>query len=582
MIESTPFVGRLRFPLAALLASGLFLSAGCGTEADRDGTVTTSRVITTNPDAVEVSKEAREEHAKSGYAFGPISVTRATEAEEARSGEEYTYTLTVANNSDAMLHNVKVIEAVTGGFDLRSGMIGESKDNMVRPANMQELSPEIQAALQPQPQAQTEARTEGGTDQAAAQAPTPFMIPIGMLGPNSQVTVKLTGLPTSGESFDTCTYVDYTPSICSTVAIARPEWVFGVMVTDAEGNPIRTAYVCDPIYLRYFAMNTGDAATKPITVTQTLPQGFTTEDGESEISLEGDAIEPGGDNADPVYIGDLMLIKATGPGTFYATASATDGSINRADDTDRVTLVKPELNVTIDGPAQVSLAGGAKPNYTVRVTNVSDNAIARDTVVALNLPEGTGRDFRITDTREVSYEDGRFQVGTIDPGESRAFRFEFTPIRGGDLAMTASASAYCADAVTQELTTNVLASPSFQFEVVDSADPVVVGQNVVYTIEAYNEGNAASNLNVTAELPEGLEFVSGEGTTNVTGSGRTLTIEPIANMAPDKQTPAQWTVTAKATSEGKKSFRVVFTSDGLDKPYEDEEPTNVDPALNNE
>ena len=67
----------LRFSIAALLSAGLMLT-GCGTEADRDTPVVanTPTVSNNNPAAIPVSDEAREEHAKSGYAFGPISVTR--------------------------------------------------------------------------------------------------------------------------------------------------------------------------------------------------------------------------------------------------------------------------------------------------------------------------------------------------------------------------------------------------------------------------------------------------------------------------------------------------------------------------
>ena len=434
--------------------------------------------------------------------------------------------------------------------------------------SLSDLSPNLRASI---------AASQSMEGEESMPAARPYVIPIGNLGANQQVTINLTGVPTQGESFETCTYVDYTPSICTTIAIARPQWSFAVAVTNAEGEPIRQAYACELLYVRYYVRNIGDADTEPVMITQTLPEGFATADDGREISIDAGVLRAGSADAELVQVGDPIEVQPTGPGVFFASATATDGTLTAEDVTDRVVIVQPEIDVTIDGPARVALGSG-DPRYTVTVTNTSD-VIAPNTQVAITVPEGAGTGFRPMNTQRVTYENDMFNVGDLPAGASRSFDFTFQPAMGGEIAMSAQADAYCAEAVTAQLTTNIIALPSFQIEMIDGEDSVPVGEEIVYAIEITNEGKATSNMQLTAQLPEGVEFVSGSGTTDVSGGeGRTVNFGPIPEFEPNIGDPARWRVVAKANTEGQKVFSVTLTSEGLDQPISEEESTNVLPA----
>ena len=547
---------NLKLPLASVLAAAL-LAGGCANKPDGDADMDRS------PNKVKMPTT----QVKTGdaYAFGPVSVARTATTPQARGGQAYSYTLTVANNSDAMLHNVRVVEAVTGGFNIRSAESG-GESIPIRDADSGAVSAEVREAL-------------GATvaSEGEPNAITPYVLPIGVLGPNQQVQVTITGLPSEGDSFQTCTYVDYVPSICTDIEIVRPQWAFALQVTDAEGNPVSQAYACDPLYVRYFVSNTGEIATDPITISQTLPEGFTTRDGKREIEMTTRALQPEGEDARLQMVGEPMLVQASGPGTFYTTAEASDGSLTAEDDSNRVTISTAELALTVDGPRAINLNGG-DPIYTVSVSNPGD-VPALDTAVAVALPQNSGRNVRVLDTQRVSYDDGRFVVGDLAPGETADFRFAFTPTANTDIALAAEATAYCAQAVSQDITTRILSAPAFQIEVIDSAEPVAVGDNVEYFIEVINEGNASTNMQLSAELPQGMTFVSGTGSTNVTSKGQTVNFGPIADFAPDAESPARWTVVVKAETQGNKQFTVTLNSKDLDNAVTETEPTNVVAAV---
>lgn len=116
--------------------------------------------------------------------------------------------------------------------------------------------------------------------------------------------------------------------------------------------------------------------------------------------------------------------------------------------------------------------------------------------------------------------------------------------------------------------------PALQMVVLDDQDPVASGDQVVYTICVWNEGDANdSNLQITAELPEGLKFVSAEGPTANSVDGSTVTFNPITTLKPGDR--ADFKVTAKSTGSGDVRFVANLTSKSLSKKVTGEEPTRL-------
>src|SRR5437764_3681391 len=98
-------------------------------------------------------------------------------------------------------------------------------------------------------------------------------------------------------------------------------------------------------------------------------------------------------------------------------------------------------------------------------------------------------------------------LGTINPRESRTVNVTAAGKQGGALTLNADATATCAERVTQAVSTRILTMPALLLEAVDESDPVRVGGNVIYDVKVTNQGTGPDgNINVTATLPEGMEF----------------------------------------------------------------------------
>ena len=165
-------------------------------------------------------------------------------------------------------------------------------------------------------------------------------------------------------------------------------------------------------------------------------------------------------------------------------------------------------------------------------------------------------------------------LGTIAPGETRTVQVTAEGSTGGTMSLSATATAACAKEVSEGAQTQLLTVPALLLQAVDEADPVRVGDNVTYTVTVTNQGSGPdSNVHVTATLPDNVEFVSANGTTDARSSGRRVDFAPVPRLGPKDR--ATWRVTAKVLKAGDVQFKVNAASDTLKVPAEKAEPTRL-------
>jgi uncharacterized repeat protein (TIGR01451 family) len=114
--------------------------------------------------------------------------------------------------------------------------------------------------------------------------------------------------------------------------------------------------------------------------------------------------------------------------------------------------------------------------------------------------------------------------------------------------------------------------PAVRMEVLDEADPVLVGAETAYTISVTNQGSApATNIKLLGELESHIEYVSSKGATPGKMSDGKVAFEPLATLAP-KQT-VTYRVVVKAKENADARFKASMTSDQLGRPVDQVEST---------
>lgn len=362
------------------------------------------------------------------------------------------------------------------------------------------------------------------------------------LEPGATKTFQATAIAKQVGTRSSCLTVDYTPRLCTEVDVVNPELAL------TKTGP-RRAYACDELAYTYSISNTGSGTARDVEIYEPLPEGLTTADGKREVLIRV------GDLSAGQTARRTVRLRAGHTGTFESRAMARSGTDQTTSDVVATTVVQPELAVTVTGPDWQYI--DEPITYTVTVKNVSD-VPARDTRLQLqaNAP---------LDRPEQA-------LGTLAPGETR--RIEVTlPGTGEQAQLSATTRSTCAAPTTDRIATQIRGVPALRVGTVDTADPVNVGDTTTYIVTVRNQGSApARDVEVTAELPEGMTLVDVQGPAPARQEGGQLVIGPL-QLPPEKT--AEWRVEMRAEEPGTQRFRTEVSSAFLDRPVPDVEPTRV-------
>ena len=441
-----------------------------------------------------------------------------------QAGEQFTYDLKLTNVSDEPIRGIRITET-TRGVELRNTNAGDA------------------------------ATVEG--DKMTFDA--------GQLAAGDSRTITVTARASETGNARSCVTVDYDPALCTVYKVTEPElklvWTLYADRDVEAACDVKGVYACDEVFILYKVTNVGTGTTEPVTLSHNLPGGLRTADGKGKVTAKMEPLEAG--ESKELRVPLNLTEKAEGR-TLDLSAEATAGGITADTDVQSVRILDPALDLRIDGRAEQYLGRDTETTFTV--TNTSDAPVL-NTVVSVD-----GADDFDFDTRD--YRDGEILIGCLRPGQSRTFKARYSADAPGVVNMTARAAGYCADAVEQTFKTEYKGISAILIETVDKVDPVPVGEETVYEIYVKNQGSAPDlNINLTGTLPNGLQFVSGQGDSDVTADGQNITFGTLDELAPGDV--ASWTVTVKATEADKVQFKLQLKSDANPESIREEEPTTL-------
>ena len=228
------------------------------------------------------------------------------------------------------------------------------------------------------------------------------------------------------------------------------------------------------------------------------------------------------------------------------------------------------LTINKQGPERIYI--GRPVSYEITISNNSD-VLAKNTVLEDTIPTGvTG--VKATAGAKLSGSKLIWEFGTLEPNTSKNVRVSYTPTKAGTLLNSATASAYCAEAVSTAIRTTVTGIPALSLEVVDIEDPVRVGSRATYVIRVENQGSAtATNIRIACALEDYVRYVSSAGATATSTEGQTVRFFPLGSLAP--QAKAAWRVIVEAVRPGDVRFKASMNVDQLTRPVEETESTHV-------
>lgn len=505
-----------------------------------------------------------------------IDIARKTDSGTVRVGEPFTYTIQVTNTSDEPLTNVRVNEATVDSqialvnsepqpwgtrrtADRNKGRnqddVGEGYSQFAYPGWSDRDGQDAQ---------RTSSRERNVGDRSVTRADfaddeRETSWDIGDLAPGETKSVSVTAVANNEGLINSCLTADYDRALCTTVRAVAPGLIAS-RTLQAQGDRV---YACDDIKITYTVQNTGSGITDPVTLTERLPEGVTA-DGKPTVNLSFGRLEPGAKASKTVTVNAGEADRFGG----YATAESGDLSVRTQGS--GIDILNPEISLSVDGPQREYVGRGIQ--HVVTVTNTSEDP-AKDVVVQPQLP---GSATNVSSSNRNASADNKFaaRFETLAPGESRRVTYTFDADDQGVLSARYLASGYCIENQTAAIQTEIIGISAIRVEVIDTTDPVRVGETVRYEISVKNQGSADGlDIRLMADVPEGMSFQAAEGNSPVSMREGRLVFQPIPRLK--SQESQDWTLLFTAESPGRTRLRVQTSSEATNRPVSEEEPTSI-------
>jgi uncharacterized repeat protein (TIGR01451 family) len=235
-------------------------------------------------------------------------------------------------------------------------------------------------------------------------------------------------------------------------------------------------------------------------------------------------------------------------------------------------VIAPALTVAVQGPERRYLERPA--TYEVSVQNPG-TAAAHDVQIVTKLPKG----MRFVKANNMGEYDATshavyWSLAELPKGEKGTVELTAMPVETGPqtLQVESRAQQGLTDKTQREVLVEGLAA--IKFEVKALQDPIEVGGETGYEIRIVNQGTkAATNVQISAELPVGLKLISAEGETQHKIDRNRLVFEPVQQLAPKADTVYRLRV--QGLQAGDQRVAVEVKTDDLQQPIRHEESTRV-------
>lgn len=569
--------GRTRpLPAALVVATalgtlGLALLGGCESNrkrTDTSGSDRASSARSTTYGRLENERLSRTSMALPTGDRGSSSILlEKSLPSEVRVGQPFEYVLTVTNLTSQPLNNVIITDTMParpqGGAATTGAQAGRLDRQTGAAANAAATTGAAGAGATGNVTINGGAAGGAGTGtiQAGTMQPTGtaqlnpaggLTWNLGTIPANDSRTIRTTLVASGQGNLQSCTTVSYDNALCTNVTVTQPNLALSGAVRAGAAD------VCQEVTMVFRVSNTGSGALRDVVLRPTFPDG---------LSIDGTNAQPA------IQVGDLgpnqakdvtIRARAARAGTYQVNARAEAEGISASTQTLAIDVRQPALALRIDAPQQEFVGG--QTTFRVTVSNTG-NYVARDTVIAQQLPAGA--EFR--NATQGRLESGRvlWQVGSLEPGQSRTVDMTLSPTQQGALNAIVTANAVCAQPVSATARIQVSGVPALLLQMVDLQDPVRIGNNIVYEIRVTNQGSAElTNVVITATPPGEMSLVNVEGATPLAGGAAAggaapAAAGPVRFGAVERLGPGQsvvWRATFRAQRAGDIQFRVDASS----------------------
>ncbi len=347
--------------------------------------------------------------------------------------------------------------------------------------------------------------------------------------------------------------------VCVDPIVVLPLFAGSPRLEIAKTGPA-SAELGSPTAFTITVRNAGTAPARDVVVTDMLPSGLSHASGERQVVTPVGTLAPGESKVINIPL------TANSRGTHTNTARATALNLQPVDSSTTVSVVQSKIGVTKTGPASEYVFKNA--TYRINVTNEGDTTLTNVDVID-ELPRGTS---------VVSGGDARsgrvaWNIPTLAPGQSVGYDITLTTSTPGSTTNAVTARASNGVSAVAKATTMWEGAPGVLTELVDTKDPIKVGESTVYEIKITNQGTLKPvNAQLKLTLSANLRATSATGDAQGTIEGQVVTFPEV--IIPPRGS-IKLRVPAEALTPGIGKASLEFMSSFLTEPLIKQESTFV-------
>ena len=320
----------------------------------------------------------------------------------------------------------------------------------------------------------------------------------------------------------------------------------------------------NPTELTIVVTNPGTGITRNVVLSEKVPPELQFAGGAELMYKVGD-LRPGESRT------TKLPLTAVRPGLLTNVVEAIAEPNLRVGSQFKMEVTAPSIDVQLEGPSKRFLE--KEGTYKLILAN-NGTAPARNIELKVALPSGL-KFVRANNAGSFLPQTGviAWRLEELPAKDSAAAEFTVSPIQIGSQTMKYEAVADICTAAQGEKAVNVEGIAALLFHVTDSNDPIQVGEETTYTINVMNQGSKqAENVQVSVEIPAGLQVVSADAATTSTTKNE-LSFGVIPFLAPKAEKVFHLTV--RGTQTGDQRLNVKISSSEFQKPIVKEESTRV-------
>lgn len=369
-------------------------------------------------------------------------------------------------------------------------------------------------------------------------------------------TVRVTLRAQQEGTYCSCFTVSADPRACTTLTVGRP------LVEITKTGPA-TARVGSEVTYNITVRNSGTSVARDVVVTDAVPNGLTHSTGQPSLSFNVGNLNPGESRNQQV------TFKTTQRGRVCNVAVATSSNAGRVQAEACTVVTEPRLEIVKTGLKEQYT--NKKAEYTIVVANTGDVPLTNVTVTD-TAPANTS--IVSADGASISGNQAVWQLPSLEAGQRQAFKVVLTSPLAGEHCNSATVATAEGLNASSTACTIWKGYAGLLLEMIDTVDPIQIGEGTDYVITITNQGTADdTNITTVMQFPPEVQPLSASGDTAGRVEGQTVTFAPYPRLAPKQA--IRWTIKAKGVAAGDARTKCYYTSDLIKPAVSKEESTHV-------